>query len=169
MTEQKNRPITEAASKKKRGRPQAIGDATLRIIADQRPHIKTRRGRQEMVYASRAAGGLMADKRFVWLTDEKDPLKKKSILSELGRIENEEDLKAVALQICELKPKVKEGVAMVRRWRTGKTPKADRRSLRSHILKGVNDYLLTHPDTPSDLLVCVLQEVAELVRDSLGE
>ncbi len=169
MREQEKDRITEAASKKKRGRPRVIDDAPLQIIADHTPNIKTHRGRQELVYAFRAVTDLAKDKRFDWLTDEEHPIKKKGILSELGRIENEEDLKAVALQICELKPNVKEGAAMVRRWRTGKAPKADCRGLRSHMLKSVNAYLYAHPDTPIDMLVRVLHELAETVQEQFDE
>ena len=57
-----------------------------------------------------------------------------TILAELGRIEDEDDLRSIARQICELKPGSKEAVAMIRQWRTGKSPSGDAISLTNALI-----------------------------------
>jgi hypothetical protein len=44
---------------------------------------------------------------------------RKTILTELGRIADDEVLRLYAKLICELKPKAQESVQMLRRWRIG--------------------------------------------------
>jgi hypothetical protein len=80
-----------------------------------------------------------------WI-DAKGALKQ-GILSELGRFGNDEDVKDIALHICELKPKTKNAVAMIRRWQ-GKGKPGDAWGLSREIVRTVNDYLERHPEMP---------------------
>jgi hypothetical protein len=158
MTARTESGLSEAASeKRKRGRPPVMADHDEALVSYCAPDVRTRRGKLDVFYRQRALGILAIrtkDKRFAWVADraaieaETKDAWKPGILSALGRIPNDEDLKAVALRVCELKPKTKDAIAMIRRWRTGKASAGDAVGLHKEIVRAVNDYLHRHPGTP---------------------
>jgi hypothetical protein len=163
--------LSEAASKKrKRGRPRVINRAAEKMVNFVSPDIKTVRGKQDTFYCLRAVDILMMDSRFTWIVDP-EKMKagtggwKKSILSELGRIWNHEDLKAVALRICELKPKTKDAVAMIRLCRTRKGEVGDADGLYRAVRLAVNNYLQRHPGTPWAEVESAFLSLLEAVRE----
>ena len=127
---------SEAASEKPRRRGRAprfspgIMDTARWVAGDS----KTGRHLVNVAYMQRALALLEGTPDLQWLfdpaammADKHEPCKpafRPGILAELGRIDDPEDMRALALQLCELKPKTHDAVAMLRQWRTGKVPKA---------------------------------------------
>lgn len=115
--------------------------------------VRTTRTRQNWMYRQRAMYVLRVheDERFKWLADNAKVTAdapnaiKHSILAELGRIEDADVVKAVALQICEMKPTTREAVQIVRNFRTGKKSAGSVRQLESEIHRLIENYLTRHP------------------------
>jgi hypothetical protein len=168
-----DRSISEAASKK-RGRPRL--EYYRRGLDFAEFDAKTERGRQDVFYRLSAVAQLKDDERFTWLCDKaamvagKKDAWKPSILTELGRIESYQDLVEVALEICKIKPKTKDAIAMIRRWRTGCEPASDADKFWSFLAKEVNKYARQHPSFERDVVVSTLRELADHIeRDRGGE
>lgn len=163
----------EAASekKKKRGRPPVFSPEYRAAMGELFYEVRTHRGMSEIMYRQRAYGFLIDDARFSWLADRRKIEEKgrrgmkSSILAALGRITDEAELKAVALRICELKPKTKAAVAMINRFRLGRGPEANYLNLLIHLEKALNAYLATHPATPEDWITRALRDLAECIED----
>ena len=160
--------ISETVSEKNRGRPPVMDKEALEMVAFVAPDVKTHRGKLNIFYRQRAVFVLVYDPRFSWIVDEKKMLAgtgewKQGILSELGRIENKEDMKLMALEICKLKPKTKAAVAIIRRWRTGKESTG---SIDKTIVRAINSYIERYPETPwtevEDALLATLDTVRTL-------
>jgi hypothetical protein len=163
--------ISEAASKKSRGRPKTIPKEQRGIISWVSDG-QTERCKQDKFFLVHSMGVLQNDKRFSWLCDEEEMQKgtgkgwKPSILSELGRYFfsvhlDEEKLKDIALEICEAKPKTKDAVAMLRRYRLGRGPGHDHSKLWNHICEAVNGYARQHAEVDSRDIAEVLRGIAD--------
>lgn len=93
----------------------------------------TPRHLNNIVYRSRAVSVLAHDPEFAWLadgpamTEGKRNSWKPGILAELGRIDNEDDIRTFAREICRIKPFTKDAERAIREWRLGKEPKVKRR------------------------------------------
>lgn len=135
----------------RRGRPALMNAATeaayvaLGLFASSAPA----RSKANVHYRQRAMS-VLGD-NFKWLFDaEKIMVEgggehwKPTILIELGRIEDEGAMKAVATQLCELKPNTRDAVLMVRRLRTGGLPDSDALQLTNEIISTINRYLRGH-------------------------
>ncbi len=164
--------MTEAASKKKRGRPPAFAYETLGLLRSHYPDIKTKRGLQNKAYEMRALSVLKDDpQRYGWLCDIEAMRRgdansyKPTILTELGRIVDEEKLKTAASEICRIKPKTKDAVTMTRRYRTGKAASGSAVDLRNRITHTINDYLATHPDTSLQQVRAALADAYEAIEE----
>ena len=98
-----------------------------------------------------------------WLLDESSSPQgwRKTILSELGRIEDEETFRAVARAICDLKPKTRDAIAMIWRSRLGRSPSASPRGLQSAIAAAVESYVMAHPEIPMSQIAAVLYNAEE--------
>jgi hypothetical protein len=123
------------------------------ICADMFPDVRTRRGRQNVIYRLRAVSILKEDSLFRWLVDPDRARQgvpgswRPSILAELGRIEDREEMLSVALRICQLRPKAKEAVCVIRRARIGGSGSGDAVNLSQVIIRAINEYLAAHPAT----------------------
>src|SRR5437016_4668522 len=113
--------ITENSSEKpKRGRPRlypAAYEAVFRIDA------KHHRSGTNGFYRSHALNALgfgqddvsaEARERYSWLFDLQADSMKRTILAELGQVGNAEAIRTYAGQLCEMKPKTREAVLMLR-------------------------------------------------------
>jgi hypothetical protein len=88
----------------------------------------------------------------------------KTILIELGRIEDDEDLLAAARELCKRKPKVREAVALVRRWRLGKARKPARpHDLMMQLARAIDRYRSLHPDATRQLIEQALDDLGRVV------
>ncbi|MDP7645469.1 MAG: hypothetical protein QGG60_12345, partial [Anaerolineales bacterium] len=131
----------------------------------------TRRGMTNVLYQQQALGLLRDDARFKWLVDKDKMIAgepnawKPSILTELGRIWDDDDLKAVALYICEVKPKTKDATAEIRRIRTGNSAPGNALDLNIALATRLNDYIEQHPGMPlsvvEDAVLALLGSVQE--------
>ena len=165
--------IAEAASEKvKRGRPPVFGPTSRAFIGDLFPDVKTYRGQSDLLYRQRAFNLLSKDGRFAWIADGvkaeagSPGAWRPSILVELGRIPKSETMKAVAMRVCELKPKTKDAVAMIRRFRLGREPKGDYLQLLTQLEAALNTYLTAHPSAPTDWPVNALRDLAEFIEQN---
>ena len=158
-----------------RGRPVKMVPEEFAICHTMFPDIKTRRGQQNVIYRLRAMNILKKDSRFRWLIDPQGAMQGKagswqpSILAELGRFEDDEAMLSVALRICELKPKAREAVSMIRRARTGSKGAGNAVTLSQAIIQTINDYMAVHPATTWQQVNMALVNASDAVADSQEE
>lgn len=118
--------ISETVSESgKYGRPSVITEEEDTLLRGMYPEVRTRRGRLNLHYRHRAIYYLSQNSQFSWLCDAEkmengelgawQPI----ILTELGRIEDVEKMMIVALVICHIKPRAKDGAIIVKRVRLG--------------------------------------------------
>jgi hypothetical protein len=145
--------------KAKTGRPKLNGvmEEALRAKGLWDAATQTRRTLQNRLHAQRAMqvlGGLQSVE-FAWLM--KGP-QKKTILAELGRIESDEALLAIARAVCEQKGDTRATVAALRRMRLGSAPAADTAALARVIEAAIEDYVNAHPGITVEQIedACVL-------------
>lgn len=147
----KTRRIPRKSSKKaedrKRGRPPLLPADVMAKLRARYPDVTTRRGLLNVYYRTEAMDVLHEDARFHWLTDSGRPKWKASILTELGRTGDVERMRIMAARICELKPRVKEAVAMIRGWRMGKKGEGSAADLAAAVAGAIDLYLAGHPKT----------------------
>lgn len=124
------------------------------------PDIKTERGLLNVCYRQRALGILQSaadPQRFAWLCDVKKMTGgeadawQPTILSELGKIADCDALEALALELCELKPKTRAAVALVKRARFG-LPRGDSEQLALELLRAINDYITRRETSYNEIL-----------------
>jgi hypothetical protein len=140
----------EAASEnppgRKRGRPRATPRAwdgfTSGYLGD-----KSRRTVIKRYYAMLAGTVLEATEGqdFGYLCGEGKV--RNEILAELGQLEDPDRILEAATVICEQKVKVKDAVAMVRTWRTGKATPGDTAGLVAEIARAIQSYSVRHAGT----------------------
>lgn len=141
--------VSENTEKRGRGRPPIMDKATEAQVERFFPQIRTRRGKQNIDYQMYASSVLKNDSRFFWIVgNNKEMHWKPIILTELGRCLSAEVIKNFALKICELKPKSKDAVALIRSWRTGKKPEWNPFDLGNYIINTINEYKYRHSEMP---------------------
>jgi hypothetical protein len=175
--------ISEDSSKKRgRGRPRVIDEVSRALYEGLGvfSNISTGRGRQDVYYRQRACLALhitdpVASEPFRWLADI-DLMRggegkgwRPSILTELGRIDDEDQLRAVALEVCERKPGTREAIALIRRWRLGREGKGGAADLEDELVGRVNDYLRRYPGTDWAVVLDALSKVYIRVRDQSSD
>ncbi len=169
--------ITENISETKTGRPSLMSVeqeavfTALGLFTDSTP----RRSKMNVFYRQRALG-IICDGDYTWLfdkekimTDGGDKYWKPTILMELGRIENDDDLRAVASQLCERKPATRDAVLMVRTFRTGGLPAGNTLQLTNEIIQIINRYLQTHADVTKQDVLAALRTATAKVDESLSD
>jgi len=121
-------------------------------------NIHSRRGRINVMYGLRAlkAVGNGKDPAFHWLANlelmgkGKPKAWQATILQELGRIDDPDDLRTVAARICELQPRVKDAVQMIRKWRIGRSAPFTQGQLATALVATLNDFLRAHGEMTLD-------------------
>jgi hypothetical protein len=135
----------------------------------------SRRSKLDVHYRQRALGILKDDPAaYVWLFNEEAIMREggskhwqPAILTQLGRIADEDTLLTIARQICELKPTTSKAVAMIRRFRVGGLPAPDALQLANVIIHAVNGYLRGHAPMEKADVLSALSTASELVDKSL--
>lgn len=105
-----------------RGRPRKYPREGLAIIQRHFPSTTRERTLHNWVYRYDAVKVLIGDagsrannvKRWDWLL--RDDYPRKTIVSQLGRVGNEQAIKIFADKLCELKPRAREAVKLLRLW-----------------------------------------------------
>ena len=132
--------------KARRGRPKLLTGIQAEVAAAVAPNVTTERGRQNALYGIMAMQALGDDPRFAWLHDRERRFARLTILSELGRVRNPQTLLALALGICERKPRTRAAIGLIRAargvkrqteqerrkalWRAGQQLRARRREVK---------------------------------------
>ena len=121
---------------------------------------KSRRQMQNRLYALRAMDrlGVLEDGRLGAALAERPALKwlvseegaRWAILAELGRIRDPGAFDSAVWWVLEYRPKTKEAVAEIRRFRTGKSNPPDTRQLADEVIRAVDDYATRHPAITPD-------------------
>ena len=164
----------EAATEKTgRGRPTEFHPEYVRQMTAVCNLIgKSTRTVQSHLYALDAMRPLMDGDHirpeFHWLVNEQE-IVRVGILAELGRLRRhghcgDDELREIAEKLCSTKPAVKDAIAKIRAWRTGKTPPASCLRLTAEIEKAVNGYARTHPDTTQQQIETALVNVLDSIR-----
>jgi hypothetical protein len=168
----------EKISKNPRGRPRLIHSKELRDVIRFAANPGTcERTLQNKLYQLRAMQVLNLDVddpplAYLWIwglphiPNPGDHRAKWTILAELGRIEDDDDLRAIAAQVCELKLKTSDAVAAIRRVRLGKAAKSDVPALTNALIRTINQYLVRCPDTTGAQIVTALENVRYLVVEN---
>ncbi len=127
----------------------------------------TRRGNLNEYYRQRAFETLINPDagigEFVWLWDLSNNRIKRTLIVELGRIEDPETMISVARQLCAEKPKTQEAVARIRAWRTGKAAPAE--TIVDCLAGAVERYLAAHPGITYDAVI----EAIDVVREAIEQ
>ena len=93
---------------------------------------------------------------------------RQTILQELGRIEDADNLKAVARQLCKLKPSAREAVAMIRHFRLGQQPTGHADDLTKRFIALTNGYNGGHAGVDKAIILEALTRTVQGVEASLG-
>jgi hypothetical protein len=134
---------------------EVLNEANQELIKWTSQGVTTERGLLNVAYRIRAMQ-LLKD-GYPWLVD---PIKARNgepdawqplILMELGKIADVGAMQAIAAKLCEIKPKAKEGAAMVRNARLGK-PAGDPYQLANILIDKINHYTLTHEISKAEIL-----------------
>lgn len=134
---------------RRRGRPPVFAEYEKSIAKSWFPEVTTDRGVANICYQQRALCLLKNDPRFFWLgVDEAAVMAGKvklrsTILQELGRIADEDTLRDAAEQICRLRPKARQAIAMIRAFR-GVQRDGNALDLANVLVQVVNQYLDSH-------------------------
>jgi hypothetical protein len=153
---------SESVSEKpRRGRPCVIPEETRAQYAAMGlfDDITTERSRHNVYYRQRACLVLqitdpVASAPFRWLADieamrrARNKRWRATILTELGRINDEDQLRAIALAVCERKPRAREAITLIRKLRRRATGNGTADGLRRELIRQANDYLARHPGMP---------------------
>jgi len=152
--------LSETSSKK--GRPRLLTGEALHFLKAQYPEIKTTRGLQNKRYELRAFG-LLRDAPppgFDYLFDlERDHIRS-SVLAELGRIEDDEQLLDTAAWLCKQRPSTKDAIVICRRVRgLGETNALATTIKVLRILEDDSKFA----DDPDRFVAAVMQNVAGVI------
>lgn len=173
MTVATDNGISEIISEtRQRGRPPVMDEAQVKLAEFCTENKVTHRHKLNIHYGQRALSLVRDQKQFSWLVDSSAEImagtgriKKTTILAELGRIQNDENLKVFALEICKLKPTTGAAVAMLRRARGVSEEAGNAEGVAHAIRVALNAYITRHPSTPwpdvTAALVTVQQDVEE--------
>jgi hypothetical protein len=134
-----------AAVKPKRGRPRRWPADFEMLSKFMVGEGKSPRHLRDMAYLNRAMFALRDDSdRFGWLFPPTGRWRR-SLLAELGRIDDPEEMAAVADMICEHKPTTKKAIKIIRRARLGREPSASMEELAVALVQTVQNYTADHP------------------------
>jgi hypothetical protein len=178
-----------SVKKRRRGRPKVISDFIEECFY--KPYVysnavKTRRGHLNEHYRFKALSALIVDEdecivarssdfEYKWLYDDdalsqkKPRAYRKTILAELGRLQDPSLIRDVARQICALKPRAKDAVVMIRQRRLQQLSaympsEQNDVQLAKELIDAVLNYLKRHPGTPFSDIYSALNYVHTLMR-----
>ena len=99
-----------------------------------------------------------------WLVSEE--VARWAILAELGRIRDREAFDTALRWVLEYRPRIKEAVTEIRRFRTGESNPPDTRELADEVVRAVDDYATRHPGiTPGQALEALRLAIRTVASD----
>jgi hypothetical protein len=151
-------------------------DGLMALVTGLYSDVATVRGRQNKAYLIEAIGALKIDPeaaypqayhdRFPWLfgADRTNGSTWRfSVLAELGRIRDPEEIVAAAEELCRIEPpSTKAAIALVREWRGARRADPSAHRLHARLARTIEGYLDEYPDTTFS---GVLQALALLYAD----
>jgi hypothetical protein len=159
---------------RKRGRPPTL-PAAERRISMQEQRNRSPRHRNNYLYAIRAISTLCDDPRFEWLLSDGPTLMagkghmRHTLLSALGRIDDEQDREAMALYLCEHQPTTRQAVALIRQVRLGTRPQGSSAQLAEVLRRTIATYQAEHEPLADDELVQALHAVTHDILMALDQ
>jgi hypothetical protein len=142
---------------RKRGRPRKASAITWQVVDQQEGRHTSYRHRANYIYGMRAINVLRDDPRFAWLHRARGT----TLLDALGRIDDDQNLIAMALYLCEHQPSTRQAVALIREFRLDTRPPGTTDGLQATLEQALETYLATHADMPR---AAVQQALAAVVR-----
>jgi hypothetical protein len=133
---------------------------------------KTRRTNVNQYYADRAVVTLMEigdgrpfeEDEFAWLRSGYRA--RKTLLTELGRIEDADEMIRVARDLCQHKPKTRLAAARIRGWRNGKRMPED--GILDRLARAVDGYINDHPDVSFSEVIEALDVIRGVAMDRIA-
>lgn len=175
-------------NKRKRGRPSKMLDRGVtrkEFIADlvkknEMPSGKSERTHINIYYGIQGQGALADengthpfDGEFSFIIAVSDSLEirayKRTIIQELGRLEDEELIKGVAREICKNKLSTDRAVTYIRHCKMGKQSSGDSSNLAVALKKTINDYNTKHYDVTSDVILRSLNIVYDAFLENISD
>lgn len=105
---------------------------------------------------------------FETLRDGHEKIKHNTLLYELGRIDDHQELLEAAEFLCRHRPPTKEGLTTIRRWRlNGHSKPASVPDLLHALCRAFDDYRSTHPDLTYEDAMAAILAFKETVEDVL--
>jgi hypothetical protein len=148
----------------RRGRPRKATDAEWSITVDRQGH--SYRDKANYLYRIRAISHLYGDPRFAWLCNDSETIMRgeghmrQTILGALGRIEDVDEMEAMALVLCEYQPTTRQALAMIRQFRLGTRPLGTLTQLADLLRRTIATYQVEHAPLAVDDIVQALHDVA---------
>jgi hypothetical protein len=138
------------SEKRKRGRPRLLHPALHAVFA-QGQQYASERTIQNTSYHIRAFGLLQDEPWAEWLVghvsqEGKPGQVRKTIVAELGRLDDDTDLVLMARAICIARPNTREALAMIRQFRLGGMPPGSVSQLTDVLQRAINTYLREHAE-----------------------
>ena len=146
------------------GRPSVIPPELERAIEMAcNPEAKSRRSLVNTWYRNVAMSRMIDVPGMDWLFDPTrsergEDAWQPTILTELGRIEDDTEFFRLARLLCERKPKVKDAVVWIRAARSGSRPKGNAEKLAEMLYRIVDEYE-RHHEVTSEVLLAALDDV----------
>ena len=160
---------TDSKTKAKGGRPRAIPDDFQEMIDFVVEPNVCERTRQNTWYRTIAINAVDGHDEFKWLCDGEaimrgDGKSRRGILSELGRLQDEDAIRAVARELGKMDPRptTREAVARIRRYRLGREAKGTYYDLVLWLERRMDEYVKTHPDMPREWIPRAFDDLYQL-------
>jgi hypothetical protein len=138
-----------------RGRPRKAESYWWDLVTTMEGRHTSHRHRANYLYGIRATTVLGDDPRFAWLRRER----RSTLMDELGRIDDDADLRTMALYLCEHQPSTRQGVALLRTCRLGALPPGTSAGLTEALATAIETYLAMHTEMPRAVVHEALEEL----------
>jgi hypothetical protein len=164
--------VLEAASEIGPGRPRKWSARYLSALADINSRkARSARQQQNIAFAHKAlcvliddSPDLPPDGPYAWIACDQPRVQKTSVLAELGRLDDPEDIRAWARTVCEQKMTAKHAAALIRKTRLGVTNNGSAKGLYRLLARAVGDYLACHPEITLEQVCVVLDRLKVAYR-----
>jgi hypothetical protein len=171
-------------NKRKRGRPSKMFASRITVNQKANEYAKglaqencTDRTKVNLYYQTSAHAALWdGDYSYLFINDDSkctSEIKKRTILQNLGRLEDDELIRKTARLICDNKLNTAEAVTYIRELKIGSKPAGSRFGLAKILAKNIDEYKLKHSGATDgmiraslDILISVFPEnISEIVKE----
>src|SRR5262249_50552009 len=142
-------------TRRSRGRPRKAEGSMWDLVTQIEGRHTSHRHRADFIYGVRAVQVLRDDPRCAWLLRARGT----TITNALGRIDDDQNLIAMALYLCEYQPSTRQAVALIREFRLATRPPGTTDGLQATLEKALDTYMATHADMPREAVQQALEAV----------